>query len=541
MKVVAVSDKIGTAIDRLCRGVAKYHDNLEYIVCDVHPKRPSKEQLERFDEAIKDADIIDYQYFRSADMLRERYVGLENIPSILTHNNPYSIHERDWADYDIVVANNLTMEADLSTITPARLEYIPLTVDADFWTFNQEYKPKDQVIMVANRIESKKGILEVAIACAELKVKLVLVGAISDTNYFNDIMACGNVDFYEQVSDEKLKQLYFESKLHVCNSKDDFESGTLPILEAMLCGTPVLTRDIGHVPDLYNGSNMLLIKHSNEDVVALIETLKQALDSDTRDDIRDKAWQTAKTRNNERRAFGYQKLYRSLVDDKKTVSVIVPVYDKPETIKKCLEGINNQTYKNIEIIVVNDNHGQNGLNASIARDYKSETKYPIRYINSSLEITKHTTAESGQPAYKLISDYGLARARNKGIIEATGDVLVFCDQRMIMDKMAVEKFVDNIKPRTWLYGNKGVKKDFVENFSCVYRDDLIRIGMFCERMDIYGGLSQETRSRAKYNGFSIEYIESAKAEPMGKSGNKHSKKQEIIKSKNRLWKMGMEL
>ena len=135
----------------------------------------------------------------------------------------------------------------------------------------------------------------------------------------------------------------------------------------------------------------------------------------------------------------------------------------------------------------------------------------------------------------------MARARNKAIIEATGDVLVFCDQRMIMDKRAVEIFVENIKPRSWLYGNKGVKKEFVENFSCVYRSDLIKIGMFCERMDIYGGLSQETRSRAKYNGFKIEYIESAKAEPMGKSGNKHSKKQEIITSKNRLWKMGMEL
>lgn len=513
MKVVAVSDKVGTAIDRLCRGVAKYHDNIEYVVCDVHPKRPSREQLERFDEAIKGADIIDYQYFRTAEMLRENYVGLKNIPSILTHNNPYSIHERDWSDYEIVVANNLTMQADLSIITPARLEYIPLTIDSDFWTFNADWKPKDQVIMVANRIESKKGILEVAIACAELKVKLVLVGAISDTNYFNDIMACGNVDFYEQVSDEKLKQLYYESKLHVCNSKDNFESGTLPILEAMLCGTPVLTREVGHVPDLNNGSNMIINKHSNEDVVAMIDTIKQALEADL-ETIRDKAWQTAKGRNNERRAYGYQKLYRSLIDDKKTVSVIVPVYKKPDVTKKCIEAINNQTYKNIEIIIVNDDSMEIDI---------PDSKLPIRIIEN----------------YE--NDYGLARARNKGVIEATGDVLVFCDQRMIMDKKAVEIFVDNIKPRAWLYGNKGVKKEFVENFSCVYRSDLIKIGMFCERMNIYGGLSQETRSRAKYNGFNIEFIESAKAEPMGKSGNKHTKKQEIIQSKNRLWKMGLEL
>lgn len=517
MKVVAVSDKVGTAIDRLCRGVAKYHDNLEYIVCDVHPKRPDPDQLKRFEEAIKGADIIDYQYFRTADMLRERYPELKNIPSILTHNNPYSIQERDWNDYQIVVANNLTMQADLSTITNARLEYIPLTIDSDFWTFNNDWKPKNQVIMVANRIESKKGILEVAIACAELDVELILVGAISDRAYLDDIIACGKTTFYEQVSDEKLKELYYESKLHICNSQDNFESGTLPVLEAMYCGTPVLTRKVGHIPDLYNGENMIINEHSNEDVVKLIEVLKQALDSDLQS-IRDKAWQSAKTRNNERRAYAYQKLYRSLIDNTKTVSIIVPTCEKRDVLDRCLEAIDNQTYKNIEVIVVND--GEPDKNLALLSKGR---RYPFRVIENNN------------------NDYGLARARNKGIIEATGDVLVFCDQRMIMDSKAVEKFVENIKPRTWLYGNKGVKKEFVENFSCVYREDLIRIGMFCERMDRYGGLSQETRSRAKYNGFNIEYIESAKAEPMGKSGNKHSKKQEIIKSKNRLWKMGMEL
>ncbi len=65
--------------------------------------------------------------------------------------------------------------------------------------------------------------------------------------------------------------------------------------------------------------------------------------------------------------------------------------------------------------------------------------------------------------------------------------------------------------------------------------------MFCERMDKYGGLSQETRSRAKHNGFNIEYIDSAIATPMGKSSNKHNKKSDIIEMKNRLWKMGLEL
>ena len=36
------------------------------------------------------------------------------------------------------------------------------------------------------------------------------------------------------------------------------------------------------------------------------------------------------------------------------ISIIVPVYNVEKYVKKCLESISNQTYKNIEIIIVND-------------------------------------------------------------------------------------------------------------------------------------------------------------------------------------------
>jgi len=521
LKVVAVSDKLNTAIDRLCRGVAKYHDNIEYVVCDVHPKKPDDDQLSRFVREAENADIIDYQYFRTADMLRERFEWLKDKPSILTHNNPYSIHERDWNDYQIVVANNLTMQADLSTITTSKLEYIPLTVDTDYWTFNREWKPERQVIMVANRIESKKGILPVAIACAELKMKFVLVGAISDVNYFNDIQATGNVEFHQEITDEQLKKLYAKSMLHVCNSKDNFESGTLPILESMLSGVPVLTRKVGHVPDLYNGENMFLYEGDNEDVVKITKRIKEVLDGDLKT-VRDKAWNTAKGRSFERRAYGYQKLYRSLVSDEKPVSVIMPIYDKPEITKETIEAIKSQTYKNLELIVCNDNPDDE-QNNTLIDELKKNTKLMVRYINKPSE------------------GYGIAKQRNLGIIEATGEIIVFCDQRIRMDDKAVELLVKNLAPRVWVYGNKGVKKEFVENFSAIYRDDIIKLGGFNERIDLYGGQSQEIRSRAKYNGYKTEFIADARAEQLGHSKNKYAKRDEIIKSKNTLWKMGLEL
>jgi len=523
LKVVAVSDKQGTAIDRLCRGTIEYNHNIEYVVCDIHPKRPDRDQLNFFEQHM-DADIFDYQYFRSADMLRERYPEIKNKPSILTHNNPYSIHERDWNDYQIVVANNKTMQADLSTITASQLEYIPLCVDTDFWEFKQDWQPKDQVIMVANRIESKKGIAPVANACNELGLKLILVGAISDRNYFEgEVLGNPNVMFYEQISDMELRELYYESLLHICNSRDNFESGTLPILESMLCGTPVLTRKVGHVPDLYNKENMYIYDGDPEDVLALKDRIKQVIDDRKNfEQIRDKAWNTAKTRSMERRAYSYQRLYRSLVSNETPVSIITPIFDKPQYTTQCLEAIAAQDYPNIEAIICNDNPMWRA-NKKLVEEWAREVSFPVRFIN------------------KPSAGYAIAKQRNLGITEATGDILIFCDQRIVMEKNAVSKLVAAVQPRTWVYGTKGVKKDFVENFSAVYRDDVIKLGGFNERINKYGGQSQEIRSRAKYNGYQVNFIPDAVAKQIGKSSSRWQKKDQIIEMKNKLWKLGLEL
>lgn len=520
LKVVAVVDKVDTALDRLAKGVIPYHDNLDYHVVDVHPKRPSGEQLQRFEDLARDADIIEWQYFRTAEMLRAKYDWLKSIKQILSHNNPYSIEESDWNGYDVNVANNKTIEARLREITNTPVELIPITVDTDFWEFNRDWSPNKNVIMVANRIESKKGILPVALACSELNLHLILVGAISDVAYFNDIMACNNVEFHEQISDLALRDLYYKSTIHVCNSIDNFESGTMPVLESMLCGVPVLSRNVGHVPDFKTDENITIFEGESEDVQGLIDKLSEMIHDKKRlESQRQAGWNSIKNRNFERRAFMYQKLYRSTLFDTTPVSVVMPIYDKPDIIRKSIDAVINQTYKNIELIVVDDNEESN---KELIQDISKYSNMPIRYINN------------GQ------GDYGLARARNRGAIEATGDILVFCDQRMVMQTNAVIELIAKVRPKNWVYGNKGAKKDFIENFSCVYKEDFMNCGMFNERMDMYGGLSQETRIRIRKQGFQTDYVDGAIATPTGKSSNKHSKRQEIIKIKNRLFKMGLE-
>lgn len=519
LRVVCVVDKVGTALDRLGKGVTSLFDNLDYHVVDVHPKRPSTEQLDKFVKLARTADVMDYQYFRSADMLREKYPWVKDIPSVLTHNNPYSITERDWNDYQVNVGNNKEITANLRNITSTRVEYIPLVVDPYFWEFNDNYTFNRSVIMVANRIESKKGILPVAEACKELGIKMYLVGAISDPDYWHKVMGTGVVEFAQEVSDEALRDLYYRAGIHVCNSVDNFESGTLPILEAMFCGVPVLTRNVGHVPDIKTDVN-LVIQDSEPENVNRISTLINRMLSDKKklEDMRHEAWFSIKDRNFERRAYMYQRLYRELLPDK-PVSVIIPVAGKPEITSKCVNSILNQTHKNIEIIVIDDGDVKQ---KETIESLQKVANVPVRYM------------EIKEPGYNL------AKARNLGAIEAASDILVFCDQRMIMHPNCIEEFVKELKPHYWLYGSKGAKKDFVENISCILREDFVTMGMFNERIEQYGGMSQECRSRARRQGFNTYYVESAKATPEGKSSNRRRKKFEIMESKNLLWKIGLQ-
>ena len=86
------------------------------------------------------------------------------------------------------------------------------------------------------------------------------------------------------------------------------------------------------------------------------------------------------------------------------ISVIVPVYNVEKYLCKCIESIQNQTYKNLEIILVND--------GSTDSSYQICEKYAA--LDSRITLIKK---ENG----------GLASARNKGLEYAHGDFVGFVD------------------------------------------------------------------------------------------------------------------
>lgn len=86
------------------------------------------------------------------------------------------------------------------------------------------------------------------------------------------------------------------------------------------------------------------------------------------------------------------------------VSVVVPVYNMEDKIKRCLDSLVNQTLKDIELIVIND--GSKDKSDEIIKKYVS--KYPnIIYINRS--------------------NKGISYTRNEGIKKAKGKYIGFVD------------------------------------------------------------------------------------------------------------------
>lgn len=99
------------------------------------------------------------------------------------------------------------------------------------------------------------------------------------------------------------------------------------------------------------------------------------------------------------------------------VSVIIPVYNVGEYIVKTMESLIDQTFKDFELILVNDGSRDNS----------------IAYAETAL---KNSTVN-----YKVINkdNEGVSKARNKGIEEATGKYLYFLDGDDYIDKSFLEK------------------------------------------------------------------------------------------------------
>ena len=108
-------------------------------------------------------------------------------------------------------------------------------------------------------------------------------------------------------------------------------------------------------------------------------------------------------------------------DKRPLVSVVIPVYNCEEYIGECIDSVAEQTYDNIEIIVVND--GSKDESENIIKDKKK------RYRNI---------------LYYKQRNKGVSAARNLGIKKARGEYITFVDGDDLVGKYLVECLVNQI-------------------------------------------------------------------------------------------------
>ncbi len=101
------------------------------------------------------------------------------------------------------------------------------------------------------------------------------------------------------------------------------------------------------------------------------------------------------------------------------ISIIIPIYNAKKTLAACLKSIFDQTFKNYEIIAVDDGSTDNSL--SILKKYQDR----LTIISQA--------------------NQGAAAARNAGAKIARGQFIIFCDADVIMKPAMLEAMLNAIK------------------------------------------------------------------------------------------------
>ncbi len=142
------------------------------------------------------------------------------------------------------------------------------------------------------------------------------------------------------------------------------------------------------------------------------------------------------------------------MNSKPLISIIIPMYNVQDYIEKCLKSVIEQTYTNIEVLIIDDGSKDNSYN--LAKQFLQN--------DNRIKIIQQ---ENG----------GLSDARNTGIIKAKGDYLFFLDSDDYIPPYCIEYLYDlissnktkiSIGAHTILKNKKSIYKGIGKNQIKVY-------------------------------------------------------------------------
>lgn len=130
----------------------------------------------------------------------------------------------------------------------------------------------------------------------------------------------------------------------------------------------------------------------------------------------------------------------------KLVSIVIPIYNVESFLENCLNSIKNQSYKDIEVLLVDDGSKDN-----------------------SREICDEFISIDNRFKYFCQKNLGVSAARNNGMKNAQGEYITFIDGDDYIDKDHIKKMVSNLsKSEIVISGRRNVTENGIE---AVYQSD----------------------------------------------------------------------
>ncbi len=231
-------------------------------------------------------------------------------------------------------------------------------------------------------------------------------------NYRDKIIRGGYID------DEDLEILYSNAEWFVYTSQ--YEGFGMPPLEAMACGCPVIVSNNSSMPEVVGNSGIMIDYDSDEQHIEAYE--KYYFDKQFREEMAQKGLERSKLFSWDKAAdIILDKMYQ--VEEKKNKTPLVTIITatrnlidngRKDWFIQNLESVKNQTYKNIEHIVI-DGASTDGT-IELLREYQ----------------------DKGWIKYYSEPDEGIYDALNKGIMKANGKYVVclnsddfYCENRAV--------------------------------------------------------------------------------------------------------------
>ena len=175
------------------------------------------------------------------------------------------------------------------------------------------------------------------------------------------------------------------------------------------------------------------------------------------------------------------------------ISIIIPVYNGEKTIDNIIKCLMKQTFKDIEIIVVNDGSTDNTL--LVLKKWKSK----IRVINQE--------------------NKGVSSARNRGIKEARGEYLMFFDADDECKYEMIEKIYTSADKNNADYVISGMEKKSSEKIIKYIEDNNLSIILTLKSSPLYNNYKQRGNSDSSLKCHSCRGAPPASADPPASSSS----------------------